>query len=87
MSRRRCSLGASRGYGEEDVRQNARALTGFRNDWKNGIGDTNFRYDPSYHDPGMKTIFGKHGAQNRAVPLDYISRKRNYFSCRLIQIQ
>ena len=56
------TLGAGHGYGEEDVRQNARALTGFRNDWKNGIGDTNFRYDPSYHDNGTKTIFGKLGA-------------------------
>ena len=28
------TLGAGRGYTESDVRQNARALTGFRNDWK-----------------------------------------------------
>ncbi|HET8895013.1 MAG TPA: DUF1800 domain-containing protein [Gaiellaceae bacterium] len=56
------TLGAGRGYGEEDVRQNARALTGFRNDWREGVGDVNFRYDPSYHDNGTKTIFGKRGA-------------------------
>ena len=56
------TLGASRGYGEEDVRQNARALTGFRNDWKRGRGDVNFRYDPKYHDTGVKTIFRKRGA-------------------------
>ena len=56
------TLGAGRGYGEQDVRQNARALTGFRNDWKRGVGDVNFRYDPTYHDPGAKTIFGKRGA-------------------------
>ena len=56
------TLGAGRGYGEEDVRQNARALTGFRNDWKPGRGDVNFRYDPRYHDTAVKTLFRKRGA-------------------------
>ena len=37
------TLGAGRGYTELDVRQNARALTGFRNDWKPNAGDVNFR--------------------------------------------
>jgi uncharacterized protein (DUF1800 family) len=56
------TLGAGRGYTESDVRQQARALTGFRNDWRQGVGDVNFRYDPERHDPGMKTIFRKRGA-------------------------
>lgn len=56
------SLGAGRGYTEEDVRQQARALTGFRNDWHKNTGPTNFRYDPGYHDTGAKTIFGRRGA-------------------------
>ncbi|HET7568858.1 MAG TPA: DUF1800 family protein [Gaiellaceae bacterium] len=56
------TLGAGRGYGERDVRQQARALTGFRNDWRNTVGPTNFRYDPGYHDTGVKTIFGHRGA-------------------------
>ena len=56
------TLGAGRGYTESDVRQNARALTGFRNDWKPGVGTVNFRYDPSAHDAGVKTIFHKRGA-------------------------
>jgi uncharacterized protein (DUF1800 family) len=55
------TLGADHGYGEEDVRQNARALTGFRNDWKPNVGDTNFRYDPKFHDTGTKTLFRKRG--------------------------
>jgi uncharacterized protein (DUF1800 family) len=55
------TLGASRGYGEDDVRQNARALTGFRNDWKPNVGDVDFRYDPKYHDTGMKTLFRRRG--------------------------
>ncbi len=37
-------------------------MTGFRNDWRNGVGDVNFRYDPTYHDTGTKTIFRKRGA-------------------------
>ena len=40
------TLGAGRGYGEADVRQQARALTGFVNDWKRGRGDVNFRLRP-----------------------------------------
>jgi uncharacterized protein (DUF1800 family) len=56
------TLGAGRGYTESDVRQNARALTGFRNDWKPGVGTVNFRYDPNAHDGGVKTIFHKGGA-------------------------
>jgi hypothetical protein len=56
------TLGAGRGYGEEDVRQQARALTGFRNDWRSGVGPTGFRYDPKAHDTGVKTIFRKRGA-------------------------
>jgi uncharacterized protein (DUF1800 family) len=55
------TLGAGRGYTEEDVRQNARALTGFRNNWRPGAGDVDFRYDPRYHDAGVKKIFGKTG--------------------------
>ena len=55
------TLGAGRGYTEKDVREQARALTGWRNDWKRGAGPVNFRYDPEDHDPGMKRVFGKHG--------------------------
>jgi uncharacterized protein (DUF1800 family) len=54
------TLGAGRGYTERDVREQARALTGFRNDW-NDSGPRNFRYDPEWHDPGLKRIFGKRG--------------------------
>jgi uncharacterized protein (DUF1800 family) len=55
------TLGHGSGYSEEDVRQQARALTGFRNDWSRSKGPIHFRYDPSYHDPGTKRIFGKRG--------------------------
>ena len=56
------TLGAGRGYTETDVREQARSLTGFRNDWKKGVGVVNFRYDPKAHDAGTKTIFKHRGA-------------------------
>jgi uncharacterized protein (DUF1800 family) len=55
------TLGADRGYSEADVREQARALTGWRNDWDDGIGPHRFRYDPKFHDDGPKRIFGKSG--------------------------
>ena len=57
------TLGADRGaYTEQDVRQLARALTGFDFDWSDELGMHNFRYVPTRHDSGSKTIFGKTGA-------------------------
>ena len=56
------TLGAGRGYSERDVREQARALTGFENDWKRGVGVYNFRFEKDRHDAGNKRIFGKSGA-------------------------
>jgi uncharacterized protein (DUF1800 family) len=58
------TLGAGHGYTESDVRQQARALTGFNNDWKDGSGPVNFRYEADRHDTGTKTIFKTRGAFN-----------------------
>ena len=55
------TLGAGRGYTERDVREQARALTGFDNDWKRRRRHVNFRYDRELHDAGRKRIFGKRG--------------------------
>ena len=55
------TLGAGRGYTERDVREQARALTGFRYDWDDDKGPVNFRYDRERHDSGQKRIFGKRG--------------------------
>jgi uncharacterized protein (DUF1800 family) len=55
------TLGAGRGYTEHDVREQARALTGFQNDWKRGVGAHNFRFESKRHDTGQKRIFGKRG--------------------------
>ena len=56
------TLGAGRGYTERDVREQARALTGWTSTWKPGRGQTDFHFDLSRHDPGAKIIFGKKGA-------------------------
>jgi uncharacterized protein (DUF1800 family) len=56
------TLGADRGaYTERDVREQARALTGWRNSWGETLGPYHFRYDAKRHDPGFKRIFGKRG--------------------------
>jgi uncharacterized protein (DUF1800 family) len=55
------TLGAGRGYSERDVREQARALTGFANDWRKGAGTVNFRFERDRHDGGHKRVFGKAG--------------------------
>ena len=56
------TLGADRGYTEDDVREQARSLTGFQNEYSDGVGPHNFHFDPEQHDPGIKKVFGKKGA-------------------------
>ncbi|MGI8578953.1 MAG: DUF1800 domain-containing protein [Solirubrobacteraceae bacterium] len=56
------TLGADRGaYTEDDVRELARALTGWRRDWSAELGEYNFRFDATWHDTGSKTVFGQAG--------------------------
>jgi uncharacterized protein (DUF1800 family) len=55
------TLGANRGaYSETDVREQARALTGWRGNVVNRQ-PTAFTFDVNRHDTGMKTIFGQSG--------------------------
>jgi uncharacterized protein (DUF1800 family) len=57
------TLGADRGaYTETDVRELARALTGWRADWSAELGLHDFRYDATRWDSGSKTVFGSTGA-------------------------
>ena len=59
------TLGAGTGaYTERDVREQARALTGWTADYRNGIGWVRFRYRREGHDDAMKVLFGKAGAWN-----------------------
>lgn len=55
------SLGARRGYTENDVREMARALTGWTNEYSAALGAYDFHFDPKLHDKGRKTIFGRRG--------------------------
>lgn len=55
------TLGAGARYSEQDVREQARALTGFTNDWDDDVGLKNFHFDAKLHDDDSKTIFGKSG--------------------------
>jgi uncharacterized protein (DUF1800 family) len=84
------TLGAGGGYTERDVREQARALTGFENDWKRGVGPHNFRFESDRHDAGSKRIFGKRGAfdwhdavrlclQHRQHPSFFVDKLWRYF--------
>jgi uncharacterized protein (DUF1800 family) len=84
------TLGADQGYTEQDVREQARALTGWRNDNSTATGPTNFRYDPAYHDDAAKTVFGKTGKfgwqdacqlalENPAHPPFFVRKLWSYF--------
>jgi uncharacterized protein (DUF1800 family) len=53
------TLGADRGYTERDVREQARALTGWTSDWDDR--HVRFRYEADYHDAGAKRVFGRRG--------------------------
>jgi Protein of unknown function (DUF1800) len=56
------SLGADRGaYSEDDVREQARSLTGWRADWSSEEGMHDFRFEAKRHDSKEKTVFGRTG--------------------------
>jgi uncharacterized protein (DUF1800 family) len=84
------TLGADRGYTETDVREQARALTGFQNDWDDGVGPNNFHFDSEYHDTGVKKILGKRGRfdwrdscrlclEHRKHPSFFVTKLWSYF--------
>jgi uncharacterized protein (DUF1800 family) len=54
------TLGAGAHYTEKDVREQARALTGWTSEWADN-GPTNFHFSPKRHDNASKTIFKKRG--------------------------
>jgi uncharacterized protein (DUF1800 family) len=56
------TLGAGEGYTEQDVREHARALTGWTNTWNQATGQPeDFHLDPALHDDGVKGIYGQRG--------------------------
>ncbi len=61
------SLGADRGaYTETDIREQARALTGWTFEESNARGTYGFHVEPRRHDSGRKTVFGRTGDWNWA---------------------
>ncbi|MEX0992607.1 MAG: DUF1800 domain-containing protein [Solirubrobacterales bacterium] len=84
------TLGAGRGYTERDVREQARALTGFRADYREPLGLVRFRFDRRLHDGGTKKILGKRGSftwrdscqlclEHRNHPEFFITKLWSYF--------
>jgi uncharacterized protein (DUF1800 family) len=59
------TLGVNNGYTEKDVREAARALTGFTYDYRT----ERFGYDPERHDGGVKRVLGRVG---RFTPQDVV---------------
>jgi uncharacterized protein (DUF1800 family) len=55
------TLGVNRGYTEADIREQARALTGWRGVRRDERNQLAFQFVPRLHDSGVKTVFGKSG--------------------------
>lgn len=60
------TLGVNNGYTERDIREAARAFTGFTYGWN----DKRFGFDRERHDDGVKVIFGKRGRFNAGNVID-----------------
>jgi uncharacterized protein (DUF1800 family) len=85
------SLGADRGaYTEDDIREQARSLTGWTYDWNSTEGVHNFHYEPKRHDTGIKTVFGRAGnwgwedacrlcVENPSHPSFFVEKLWSYF--------
>jgi len=65
------------GYGERDVREAARALTGFTSDWHED-GTVTVRYDAEQHDDGVKTLLGRRGRFAVDDVLDLVTAHPNH---------
>jgi hypothetical protein len=65
-----------KGYTERDIREAARALTGFRARWNDGFRGT--YYDKKFHDYGVKKIFGKRGKFDWRDVIDLVCGHRQH---------
>jgi uncharacterized protein (DUF1800 family) len=84
------TLGQGRGYGQQDVHDQARALTGWTNDWSDARGPHNFRFEADLHDDGVKMILGRRGrftwsdscrlcVEHRSHPTFMVTKLWGYF--------
>lgn len=71
-------------HSEQDVKELARAFTGFTWQWHENTSKWKFGFDPDEHDTGIKTIFGKRGrfTPDQAVTLCIEHPKHAEFICR-----
>ena len=87
------TLGVDNGYTEQDVREHARALTGWTNSWNQATGEPeDFHFDPKLHDDGVKVIYGtarplrlarQPAARARRTPITrryFVTKLWSYFS-------
>jgi uncharacterized protein (DUF1800 family) len=65
----RFTLGRAR-YSERDVREAARAFTGWRVNPQTGAAE----FDPAHHDDGVKTLLGRSGKLDGAAAIDTVLR-------------
>jgi uncharacterized protein (DUF1800 family) len=65
------------GYSERDVREAARALTGFTADWHDD-GSVTIAYDADEHDDGVKTLLGRRGRLGVDDVLDLVTAHPNH---------
>ena len=66
-----------KGYSETDIRQAARAMTGFKSKWTDD-GFQGISYDAERHDAGVKKIFGKRGRFTWKDVLDLVLAHRSH---------
>jgi uncharacterized protein (DUF1800 family) len=65
------------GYTERDVREAARALTGWRQDWRDG-NITRTYFDRDMHDAGVKRILGRRGRFDWKDTCDIVAGHRRH---------
>jgi uncharacterized protein (DUF1800 family) len=65
------------GYTERDIREAARALTGWRARWTDS-GFRGIHYDRTWHDRGVKRIFRKHGRYDWRGVLKLVTAHRRH---------
>ena len=65
------SMGVGSGYSEKDIKEAARAFTG----WRYEDRVKSFVYDPNLHDDGAKTVFGQTGNFHTDDIIDLLCRR------------
>jgi uncharacterized protein (DUF1800 family) len=77
------TLGRNRGYTEGDIKEAARAFTGYRQVVDRTTNETFFLFDASRHDEGQKAVFGQTGnwGYRDIVELTFAHRQAAEYLC------